>query len=605
MLTRLSHRTIASVLAVASGLFTGCGGGMATRSNVPANPVVNTMRAADTLAVYNGQYLVVRNEQVLAWGRNTEGKSVPPAGLEAVTSVAAGTNHSLAVLEDGTAKGWGGSYLGEADVPADLSGVVDVAAGFGASIALKDDGTVVTWGREYAKPLTGHPSLLSNAVAIDIGEAHYLALQADGRVVAWGEYEYRQSNVPDKLTDEYGVIHIAAGANHNLVLRADGSLVAWGDNRLGQCDVPADLTGVVAVAAGGNTSYALLQDGTVVSWGGVDEVQREAIPANVTEFAAGPGGWAARTSDGAVHASHQINYDALTHVRMVSGNLVVKTDGSLVPLFHQGEGEFPAVAESVRIVDGKPISQGGFHAITSDIFSSPDIGTPRQQVNALLTDAREVRIWGNSHGLNEIPSFETAVESISCAVEHCLALLASGEIEAWGGNRFGQTDIPRDLPPVEAIAAGQFHSLALLESGEVITWGQSPTRTPLTQQTGITDAVAIDVSGKTNAVLLADGTALSFEAVSSPELIVGPFAEPFVDIAAGTYYAVGILANGQLTSWKAINTYRELAVPQHDRAFVRISADYETYYAVDDQDSLVVFGDYVIPVGLADKLASP
>ncbi|MFM7678288.1 MAG: hypothetical protein ACKO83_05510, partial [Roseiflexaceae bacterium] len=65
-----------------------------------------------------------------------------------VIAVAAGTYHSLALLNDGTVRAWGciGRTSGQCSVPAGLSNVIAIAAGANHSLALKSDGTVVQWG---------------------------------------------------------------------------------------------------------------------------------------------------------------------------------------------------------------------------------------------------------------------------------------------------------------------------------------------------------------------------------------------------------------------------------------------------------------------------
>ena len=74
--------------------------------------------------------LALSNEgTVLAWGGNGSGQATVPAGLTAVTAVAAGSNHNLALKVDGTVVAWGDDSYGQATVPAGITTATQVAAG--------------------------------------------------------------------------------------------------------------------------------------------------------------------------------------------------------------------------------------------------------------------------------------------------------------------------------------------------------------------------------------------------------------------------------------------------------------------------------------------
>ena len=198
---------------------------------------------------------------VLAWGWNMSGQTNVPANLQNVVQIAAGAQHSLALLRNGKVMAWGDWRL--TNVPPNLTDVMAVAAGGSQSLALKRDGTVAAWPNN-AKGDSGIPPGLSGVVAISAGTYHYVALKEDGTVVAWGLNTDGQCNVPLDLTN---AIAVAVCGHHSLALRSDGTVLGWGNNQYGQSKVPNTLTGVVAVAAGAWHSMALRADGTVAIWG--------------------------------------------------------------------------------------------------------------------------------------------------------------------------------------------------------------------------------------------------------------------------------------------------------------------------------------------------
>ncbi len=272
---------------------------------------------------------------VMAWGDDEsgqlgdgatgeEGESEVPvvvSRLSGVTAIAAGGEHSMALLENGTVKAWGGGESGalgnrkkeDSDVPVvagnGLSGIVAIAAGEEHSLALLRSGYVKAWGYNGSGQVgdgtaanKNRPILVSGlkeVVAIAAGEEHSLALLESGTVMAWGDDTFGElgddspggpencgthkkpeacSKVPVSVSGLSGVVAIAAGGDHSLALLKNGTVMAWGDGESGELgdgrsensDVPvavSGLTDVVAIAAGEEDSLALLENGTVVAWG--------------------------------------------------------------------------------------------------------------------------------------------------------------------------------------------------------------------------------------------------------------------------------------------------------------------------------------------------
>jgi len=251
------------------------------------------------------------------------------APLRNVTSIAAGTSHTVAVA-GGSLYVWGFNGNGELGTGDTASvsrprfrshgcagSVVAVAAGAAHSLALCSEGTVRSWGSNGtgqlginvagASQLTpqtvvgvGGAGTLGNVVAIAAGGSASYALLGDGTVVAWGfngagqlgDATTTQRNAPVAVKNVGGagqlanVTHLAAAFRHAVARRSDGSVVAWGDNAYGQLGVGSTagpytsptpvqgvggggtLAGVRSIAAGGfATSYAITDSGRLLAWG--------------------------------------------------------------------------------------------------------------------------------------------------------------------------------------------------------------------------------------------------------------------------------------------------------------------------------------------------
>jgi alpha-tubulin suppressor-like RCC1 family protein len=340
---------------LAAGWGAGSSGQLGNGSNSSTNrtPVAVTadgVMAGETLvklAAGNSHSLALAaSGRIFAWGDNTSGKlgngsttaSNVPVLVNAnavlagktVTSIAAGTSHTLAVMSDGHVAAWGSNASGQlgtggptagSAMPAAVSRsgvlagktVTAIAAGNAHSVALLSDGTMVAWGMNSSGQLGSGNTTLSavpvavvpsgalagkSVVQIAAGADHNLALTADGRVYSWGANQEGQlgngSSFPQTSTSPLAVsgsgliagqtvIAIAAGTSHSLALTSDGKVYAWGSSRAGQLGtgssspsfspVAVNTSGVlagksvVAIAAGGSHSLAIDSNGFGYAWG--------------------------------------------------------------------------------------------------------------------------------------------------------------------------------------------------------------------------------------------------------------------------------------------------------------------------------------------------
>lgn len=248
--------------------------------------------------------------------------------FKGAVQVAAGHEHSLALLADGSVWAWGWNEYGQIGsnapfgvgrahsvTPVRVAGlpqsVSAIAAGGQFSLALLEDGTVMAWGNnrfgqlgngeatgEGANPVPVLIPGLVNVISIAASGSHVLALLGDGRVMAWGNNTHAQAGIDPGAEDDAAyrpyivspvlvaglvdVRAIAAGQVHSLALLADGKVMAWGAREYGELgdgiidppyrpepglvQLPAGITHIAS--SGSEHSIAVETDGSIWMWGG-------------------------------------------------------------------------------------------------------------------------------------------------------------------------------------------------------------------------------------------------------------------------------------------------------------------------------------------------
>lgn len=173
--------------------------------------------------------------------------------------------------------------------------IIAISAGSDHTLALRDDGNVWAWGdNEYGQLGNGtvissnkpiQVKGLSNVIAIAGGERHSLALKRDGTVWAWGGNEkgtlgngYNDnSHIPVQVKGLKDIIAINAGYNNSVAIKRDGTIWVWGENQHGQLgndgydsNLPIKivaLDNVKKATFGFDCSFAIKNDGTFWTWG--------------------------------------------------------------------------------------------------------------------------------------------------------------------------------------------------------------------------------------------------------------------------------------------------------------------------------------------------
>jgi len=249
---------------------------------LPAEGGLNRVMALTAGAMHT--CVLLEAGTVQCWGENSFGQlgngmttahatPVEVSRLRGVTALAAGANHTCALLATGTVQCWGENSFGQLGsetstefraTPAEvirLREVTALAAGANHTCALLATGTVQCWGGNFAGQLGDGTSTgrvtpaevrqLRGVTALAVGFGHACALLATGTVQCWGENAFGQlgdgtsgqlgdgtsekfRTTPVEVVGLRGATALAAGRHHTCAVLETGTVVCWGGNAFGQ-----------------------------------------------------------------------------------------------------------------------------------------------------------------------------------------------------------------------------------------------------------------------------------------------------------------------------------------------------------------------------------
>ena len=262
---------------------------------------------------------LMADQTVRCWGKNNRGqlgsattiaeshRPLMVAGLPPAIAVAAGYEHTCAILDDRSVRCWGKNSYGElgnnsavdSAVPVEVSGITsarEIAGANNHSCTLLTDQTIWCWGANNFGQLGDDSTVeshvpvkvkgISKALDLAAGGVHTCAVLANKQALCWG------SNVTGQIGDGFTVNRpapavvsgvstaekVTAALFHTCAVLGDSTARCWGQNTKGQLGdstnenrptpVPVTgLSGALDISAAYTYTCALMADQTVMCWG--------------------------------------------------------------------------------------------------------------------------------------------------------------------------------------------------------------------------------------------------------------------------------------------------------------------------------------------------
>jgi len=285
-------------------------------------PVTGGLRFTQLSAQYVHTCGLTSTGEVFCWGYNVDGQvgdgSIGEAQRRQPTRVqsnrrfgyvAAGSNHTCAMANNGRPSCWGrhaegqlgNGVIGFEPSPVSVNGSArfhTLSGGSEHACGLTAVGQASCWGANFGGRLgngsASEYSLSPSAViqstpfaAISAGSAHTCALTSSGLAYCWGENGNLQlgrtgrADIPDLVAGGFSFVSIASGAYHACGLTSSGQASCWGANFRSQIgdgsttnrSVPTAVnqSGLtynrLSIGAGGQHTCALTASGAAYCWG--------------------------------------------------------------------------------------------------------------------------------------------------------------------------------------------------------------------------------------------------------------------------------------------------------------------------------------------------
>ena len=275
------------------------------------NPILMTSlnNAIKITSGDNFNLAILADKSLATWGANGSGQlgvgsssqkqdvMIVP-GVTNIISLSAGAEHVLALQENGSALVWGNNQNGqlglgntdnqESPVPLDFVGarVIQFAAGSNHSVALLEDGKVLAWGdnsfgqlgiasvENVMSPTTvvdDDQEDLTDIVSIAAGNNFTIAVDSTGNILSWGDNSFGQLN--GQASVEVGKVMLADKFGVNISLNmpriiVDKASISIERGSVGKVNVrlsanPDSVVEVTAEFEPGNNDFFIERDNRV------------------------------------------------------------------------------------------------------------------------------------------------------------------------------------------------------------------------------------------------------------------------------------------------------------------------------------------------------
>ena len=540
-------------------------------------------------------------EATAAAAPDAEPEATPEPTLVYIKAVAAGYNHSAALLENGRVVAVGDNQAGQCDTE-DWRNIIAIAAGARHTVGLKADGTVVAVGDNVHGEC--NVSEWSDICAIRACSFYTFGIKADGTVVALGDNRTGQLDVQSwrdirdiaatrETASTYYSEHYAHTCRNafSIGLRSDGSTLTAGKStqtntyqpghtggKEGQEPTWPDFSGagkwqgITKAVAGDQHVLGLKEDGTVLAAGDNTDGQCEVSDwADVADIAAGYSHSVGVTDAGNVLATGSLKAplsawkDAATVAVGKEHAVGLKKDGSVVAAGDNsyGQCDMDALMEKARA------------AVAEEANSIVSIKAGANHTVALYADGTAAAIGSNYYGQCDVAEWsELAAVSAS---GHTVGLRKDGTVLATGLNEDGQCNVSK-WQNIKAVAAGGTHTLGLKQDGTVVAVGSNEDgQCDVSDWTGI---VAIAAGYDTSVGLKSDGTVVAVGNNTWGQCDVDGWQQ-ISAIAAGKNWTVGLREDGTILTSPEEQTFGRWA-------YQITARDWKNIISASISDSLLV-----------------
>ena len=582
----------------------------------------------------------ISTDQVYVFGRNEQGQlglgdqadRALPTLIPSITNakqVVCGNAFTAALLSDGTCVAFGDNSRGQlgdgttisrfTPTPVNISSVssvIQIAAGFDHVMYLLADGSVKTFGNDSRGQLGGNAATRltinstpttflitptsAKARFIAAGAYHSIVLLDNGTTLLCGDNSggqlgasqttYPYITLPGPLAGVAASVLAAAGDTHTLIVVDTGIVYTFGTNTYGQLGrgtagagqilttptaatvIPANGTlkgSLYSVGAGKNHSVVITNTGATYVFGdnsqgqlGIGQVTTTTnIPTLIPNYSA------LTVACGATHTllllNASLNYPTNTVVAFGTNTYGQLGDAQMGTTATTTIGGVPQPMSTTRwlpnrisesSVSRKILAQGSTtnNMVIVDTQGTMTISGDNSYGQYGNTDAIQRTIISQDVGLlHQVSRIDTRIVMTALGNAHVVALDSAGSLWAWGYNGDGQlgmgtSDTTNRYVPqlvnttngtsslynktIVAIACGQNHTLALDSTGQLHAWGYNPYGQ---LGMGTSDTTQRNVPQLVNTT---NGTSSLYN-------------KTIVAIAGGIHHTLALDSSGQLHAW--------------------------------------------------------